>query len=249
MLPHFVNLLARSGHSFFISLGTTRLGFIAPFVVSVVSIVATLYSILRRHGADAMLARWKEDAAIAFKVAPIVTLAVYGPIFFYQGLVKTVYEDHESLAKRNQALLGIGQGNPYAITLNNEYASIVNTFIAFRILFPPEAATGARPRCRLRITADRNQTVAQELTQMARICGCSIDIPDRLSMDESQETQTYKAVPGVIIVRISTDRSEGPAFVTTLSNTFNVRSSHELPSDQPRDLIWLQIGNGVVWRK
>lgn len=104
MWPHFVNLLAQSWHSFRDSLGTTTLGFIAPLVVSVLSIVLTLYSILRQHGKDAMLKHWKEDAKIAVRVTVIVTVLVYGPILFYEGLVKSVFDDHQSLVSTNAHL-------------------------------------------------------------------------------------------------------------------------------------------------
>ena len=50
MLHHFFHLLFASWHSFREALGTTTLGFIAPLFVSVVSIVGTLYYILRQHG-------------------------------------------------------------------------------------------------------------------------------------------------------------------------------------------------------
>jgi hypothetical protein len=50
VISHFVNLLAHSWHSFRNALGTTTLGFIAPLAVSVVSIIVTLYCILRQHG-------------------------------------------------------------------------------------------------------------------------------------------------------------------------------------------------------
>ena len=89
MSPHFINLLSHSWDSFRSALGT--LGFIAPLVVSVVSIVATLYYILRKHGKEAMLKHWKDNALIALCVTLVVTLVVYGPIWFYTGLMKTVF--------------------------------------------------------------------------------------------------------------------------------------------------------------
>jgi hypothetical protein len=100
MWPHFVNLLVRSWNSFREALGTTTLGFVAPLVVSVFSIVATLYYVLRQRGREAMLKHWKEDAVMALRVTAIVTVLVYGPILFYAGLVKTVYSDHQNQTTR-----------------------------------------------------------------------------------------------------------------------------------------------------
>src|SRR3984957_12207973 len=105
MWHHLVNLSTQSWHCFRDSLGTTTLGFIAPLVVSALSIVLTLYYILRQHGREAMLKHWKGDARVAAKVTLIVTVLVYGPILFYEGLIKAVYDDHQSVVAANAQLL------------------------------------------------------------------------------------------------------------------------------------------------
>jgi len=100
---HLFSLLHRMWTAFHESLGATTLGFVAPLVVSIISIAVTLYYILRQQGRDAMLKHWKENAGIALRVTVIVSALVYGPIFIYES-AKTVYEDHQSLVKQRDDL-------------------------------------------------------------------------------------------------------------------------------------------------
>src|SRR2546426_7474699 len=133
MWTHFVSLVWRSWESFRNSLGTTSLGFIAPLIVSLISIVTTLYYILRQHGRDAMLRRWKEDAAIALRVTAVVTVFVYGPIFIYQGVVKTIYEDHRSLVGKNEALSSRLAVLEAETNDNKHFLDVLQAFTVYRL--------------------------------------------------------------------------------------------------------------------
>jgi len=57
-------------------------------------------------GYRAMLKRWREDAIIALRVTAMVTVLVYGPIWFYEGLIKAVYTDHVSLVQQVKSIPG-----------------------------------------------------------------------------------------------------------------------------------------------
>jgi hypothetical protein len=99
MWPHFIGLLARSWQSFRLSLSTTSLGFIAPLVVAGVSILVTLV-VLGRHEGEAAPEKRRGEIAVAVFVIVVVALLVFGPIFLYQGIVKTMYNEHQELVTR-----------------------------------------------------------------------------------------------------------------------------------------------------
>lgn len=103
MWPHFIGLLLRALHNFLGLLGTTALGWAAPLLDSFLSIGFALYFILRREGREAMLSHWRQNAAVTLKVVIMVTLVIYLPLFGY-SVIRTVYDDHESLVTRVQAL-------------------------------------------------------------------------------------------------------------------------------------------------
>jgi hypothetical protein len=105
MWPHFINLLGRSWESFRNSLGTTTWGFVAPLIVSIISIFVSLHRIKKQHGIEAMLKHWKQDAVTALRVAFFVGLSVYGLTFVYVGIIRNIYGDHQSLVSKNQALI------------------------------------------------------------------------------------------------------------------------------------------------
>jgi hypothetical protein len=104
MWHHFVNLMGHSWDSFLRAMGTTGLGFITPVLVFALTIIVTLFVIYFREGRDAMRQHWKETAAITATVTLGVMLLVYGPILFW-NVVKTTYDDHESLVEKNKELL------------------------------------------------------------------------------------------------------------------------------------------------
>jgi len=99
MWPHFISLLARSWQSFRISLSTTSLGFIAPLVVAGVSILVTLL-VLGRHEGEAAPEKRRGEITVAASILVVVALLVFGPIFLYQGIVKTMYNEHQELVTR-----------------------------------------------------------------------------------------------------------------------------------------------------
>ena len=108
MWPHFIGLLARSWQSFRTSLSTTSLGFIAPLVVAGVSILISLL-VLGQHEGEVTLKRRRREMTVALFVIVVVALLVFVPIFLYQGLVKTMYNEHQELVTRVKELQNKGQ--------------------------------------------------------------------------------------------------------------------------------------------
>ena len=102
MEPAFTDFLLRSWESFRNSLGTTNLGFIAPLIASVLSIVLTLIFVVREQGIAGLKLHWKQDARVGLLVLLIVTVLVYGVIFLYDGILGTIYSEEQTAARLAQ---------------------------------------------------------------------------------------------------------------------------------------------------
>src|SRR5579863_7604151 len=96
MLLHAERFLLRVPTSFFQSLGTTPLGFVIPFLISVLGIVVTIIIISRRRGREGVRQHLRENLTTAAKVVIIVTIVVYGSVFLIT-LIRELYLDHAHL--------------------------------------------------------------------------------------------------------------------------------------------------------
>lgn len=153
------------------------------------------------------------------------------------------YRKYQSLAHQNAELLGKGNGNPYAIKPNNEYASMVNAFVAFEGLKGENGLQ--KDRCDIMITApEENKQVAGILRGIASGAHCSIEEIMPLGGDS---TEGFPAVDGKVVVHAE-QGTRGESFAQSLGNAFNVKLSHEMPPGRPPGFVWIQVGTGVVWR-
>lgn len=101
MRVHLGNSLQRAWNAFLTSQGSTALGWVSSTIVVPVLTVGAAVVLIRQHrGRAAMLSHWREDAAITLRVIMFVVLFYYGPLFLWKGFVRTVYDDHQSLAGR-----------------------------------------------------------------------------------------------------------------------------------------------------
>jgi hypothetical protein len=100
---HLFRLFYRSWHNFLGHVGTTGPGFFSPVIVSILCVLGTLLCIRFLQGREAMLKHWSENAAITALVTIVVLLVVYGPQFAWQ-LVRTIYDDHQSLVAQVKKL-------------------------------------------------------------------------------------------------------------------------------------------------
>ncbi len=227
--------------------GTTTLGFLVwtiaiAIVAWMVSVIAKLIELRKQRGERPFQRAVSESflsAGLSFGSIFIVMVVVWAGF-----VVLTVYDDHQALVKRNQELLGKGNGSPYAIFPNNQYASTINTFMAFVWLENPDTPPEDKNPCHLRITAPReNLQVAQVLSSIARAAHCFVESPDPFMIDYSTP------ISGTVLIHVPQNRRERLGFATALSNAFNVKTSADLPAESQQNLIWVQVGSGNVWRQ
>jgi hypothetical protein len=226
--------------------GTKTLGFIVwTLALTGVSWFSTVvHGYLKRQriekqGAFGFALRESRQGGLLL-LAAISSLTLFAWLSFVPVVI---YRDHESLVSRNRELLGMGEGNPYAIKANTEYASMVNTFMSFEGLKGENGLQ--KDRCDLKITApSENKEIAVILTGLARSAYCFTEEVKPLGMDS---TGGFPVVEGAIVIHAEPG-IRGAGLANGLSNTFNVRLSHEMPPDSPPGFVWIQVGSGVVWR-
>jgi len=244
-------------------LGTTTLGFIAPLVVSVVSILATLYYILRKHGKDAMLKHWKDDALVALCVIPIVASLVYGPIWIYQGPVKTVFNDHQTLVVKNKELSASNKAMKLDLdwhrhnisTSDPVFPNIIYMLQAFNSF---KRDMNGEP-CVLYASAPKETVaLASEMMQLGGpISGCSPFGPVSADNPELDKEVIDGMVPDAIVVHAVKGEKVADGLFSTLGNQIQLQRSYRLfrnpkerwasPLRDKQRLVWLQFGKNVKW--
>ena len=188
----------------------------------------------------------------ALRSASIYTIAVWA-ILFLIGVGRFIYRDHTSYVTANTALKRANKelssqksanvtDSQFAISFDNEYASISNIVQAFRMLMPQQSKM-----CWAKITAPReNRQIAQVLSSLGATF-CRVDAPyDPAEPDDEALRGSLKDTILVHMKKTVPDRS---SFVTALGNVFSVRRTYDLPSGSPDELVWIQIGQGNPWRK
>jgi hypothetical protein len=260
MLPHFVNLLTHSWNAFRESLGTTTLGFVAPLVVSVFSIVVTLYYVLRQHGREAMLKRWKEDAVIALRVTAIVTVLVYGPILFYEGLIKTVYDDHARLvtenvrcAKENKSLDDEIEAKRQNLqTTDPAFLNMTNTI---RLFMGYRRAIGATASCRILVTLPKGEEHSNIYMPFITFAVFGSNCPNGdlqnigIKPENVDDENAKGMIPGVIVIHALPGTKGADGLADGLSNLIQTKRSYTLPAKVKAldNTLWIQFGTGVKW--
>lgn len=102
-LPHLLHLLKRAVHLFFRdAIGSTFLAELLLVILALLPKLVSLFRILKRHGFNAMLARWKQYRWYAGKVTLVCALVIYVPIFIWK-IGEAVYEDHMSMVESVRA--------------------------------------------------------------------------------------------------------------------------------------------------
>jgi hypothetical protein len=92
-LHHLFNLLVYAASIFVDAIGTTFLGLWLGIAFALATTVATLWRIRRKHGADAMMKHWEDDAKIALRVSLVCAAVIYIPVIVW-SVGKAVYQDH-----------------------------------------------------------------------------------------------------------------------------------------------------------
>jgi hypothetical protein len=232
VLKSIIHLLFGSAQMAVSWMGTTILGvavLVGPFLIRLVA----GYRTNRGRGVYQ-----------ALRYASLYQVVVWAAIFLI-CVGKFIYQDHTFLVTTNAALAkelrSQKSASPFAISVDNEYASITNTMQAFRFLMPQQTET-----CSVRITAPReNIPIAKILDNLASIF-CQVDMP--YNPYEPDDEVLRGSVKDAILVHMPKDpKREG--LIVALGNSFSVRRSYEMPPGSPNRLVWLQIGQGLPWRK
>jgi hypothetical protein len=248
--PAVISFLLRSWESFRNSLGTTSLGFIAPLVVSVVSVVATLYFILREQGMAAMKISWKQDAWVALRVIVVVTVLVYGPIFLYQGIVRTIYNDRQlavQLAQQNTELSAKLEKKRHSLdTTDPVFPNTIYLLQAFSIY---RHALGGAP-CQIKVTAPpESQAMANMVAQFSNsVSSCNTFGPLETRTNPDVEKETMDGmVPDLIVFHAARNDRAADQLFNGLGNQIQLKRSYEIPAGSPKHFVWLQFGTRTKW--
>jgi hypothetical protein len=124
-LHHLFNLLAAAASTFVEAIGTTFLGLWLGIAFALATVLASLWRIRRKHGRQAMLTHWEDDAKIALRVSVVCALIVYCPIAFW-SVGKAIYEDHQYLA-------GFAKKQSITIAQNNAASQVSQTSLQGQI--------------------------------------------------------------------------------------------------------------------
>ncbi|HMF75372.1 MAG TPA: hypothetical protein VK604_06880 [Bryobacteraceae bacterium] len=100
---HFFKLLSRSWDSFAEAEGSSTLGLVSNWIYTLLVFGITLLIIWSSHGWKAVMQHWQKEIVTALRVAIVVSLLVYGPVFVWQA-IKTVFNDHAQLIAANAKL-------------------------------------------------------------------------------------------------------------------------------------------------
>jgi hypothetical protein len=104
---HLFRFSYRVWLNFLSMVGSTGPGFLSPVLVSLLSIVGTMFIIGYIQGLTVMKQHWIENACIGLVVLFATMILVYGPQFLWE-VAKTGYEDRQSMVQQVQRL------QPYA---------------------------------------------------------------------------------------------------------------------------------------
>ena len=215
-----------------------------------------------------MLKHWKKNARIAVKKTALVTGLVCCSIFFYEGLVKTVYRDHQQLADRSIELSNLNQQLKSELEWRKHNVStsdavfpniiyLLQAFQGYRISLQGEQQ---KDPCVLYFTATPDSlAIASAIAQFSNsVSGCSTSGPMPFGNEDLDAMTTDGMVPGVILIHTDHDDLATGRLQIALENQIPTRLSHKLPK-VPRDhlyasmhqykekFIWLQFGTGVNW--
>lgn len=226
--------------------------------VSIFVLVATFIFRVRRQQSykdavnwrdrlTAMRDHWLKDSFISVVVTTIAWV-----LLFAVSLTRTLYSEHQAVLQAKANLTdelatlrkskASAAASPFAISFDDEYATIANTVQAFRFLMPQQSQT-----CWLRITAPReNRQVAQVLANLGATF-CRVDAP--YDPAEPDDEAVRGSIQDALLIHMKKTSPDRGSFVVALGNAFSVRRTYDLPSQFPKEMVWIQVGKGNPWRK
>ena len=251
----FMHLLRNSWVHFTQMLGTNSLGLLVAIPTTLIGIGVTLFIVFRRKGLTAMKQEWKDTATTTGVVSLTIICIVYLPIFIW-SVVTTAYDGHRKLQAKNLAIqkkldLYDGPSIYYISSTNPAFGNIANATRAFGQISNPVSVLDEQKRpCQIRITAPKsNQELRETLTVIAVSAGCHVLQLGDSDMEPDLEAETNQgALPDFLLVHMAKDYPER-GFLTMLGNVFAVKRTFALPPTFPKNVVWIQIGNGSPWRR
>lgn len=256
MWNYYCSLFKDCWEAFRASLGTTSLGFVAPLIVSVLSIAITLFIVLKKQGKEAMLKRWREDAAIALRVTLVVTAVVYVPIFVWSS-IHTIYGQHESLAvqvknleQKNKALeLDLELHRHGMVTGDPVFPNTIYLLEAFRMY---RVALGYDAKCTIYVTAPPEADAIASMTAQFQInvSNCATFGPMGTDLPPSMQKEALEgSTPGFVTINAPENDRAADELMNRLNSVFRVKRGYrEIPrgrlAEYPRsNAIWIQFGS------
>ncbi len=103
MWSHAISLAHRSWDAFITAIGSTTLGFTAPFVVPIIGFLLVLLVAFTRQGRKGVGEHIKRTLTIAAFVGLTGGLIVYGSIFGW-SVIKTIFVDHQAIVSERNTL-------------------------------------------------------------------------------------------------------------------------------------------------
>jgi hypothetical protein len=251
--------------------GTTTLGFVLwTLALSAVGwgagVAAKWYELKRNQSAH----RFNRALRDSFRAGGFLTIGVAGLVFisFWVFLVRTVYDDHQSLVNEKNVLTRKNADLTKQLEIRKH--SMVTTDPVFpNTIYLLQAFNSYRhfqngKPCVIMLSAPpKSRAMASMVAQFSNsVSGCTMFGPMEPDIDPDVEKRaTDGMVPDKIVFHAARGDHAADQLFTNLSNLIQLKRSYELPSATERtqlysisnpgqeDLVWLQFGTNVQWNE
>ena len=272
MISHLVNLLIRSWNATTAGYGTTTLGFILWVVLFTVLLwfagVFGTWITLRRKKLPASFKEIVRNSLMSgvFSVLCIVVIAVISYSVFF---VRTIYQDHQTLANRVATLEQTNADVKKELELRKRsivtgdpvFVHTIYLLQAFNIY--RHALNGKR--CVLMITAPADSKEGGAIGSMVAqfsnsVSGCFTFGPMDANADPDVEKRAEEGmVPDKIVFHADRGNPAAEQLFMNLGNLIQSKRSYDMPPASARahlysipnpgdeEVIWLQFGSNVKW--
>ncbi len=273
-LHHLWNVLGRSWDDMVKATGTTSLGFVVwTLALSAVGwaagVAAKWYELKKTKTAHPFNQAVRES----LRAGGFLTIGVAGLVFisFWIFLVRTVYDDHQSLVNRSNVL-----ANKIAtVTQEVEFRKhnmvttdpvFVNTIYLLQAFNVYRHAQNGKP-CVLLLSAPPENKEANAMASMVAqfsnsVSGCFTFGPMDANADPDVEKRAEAGmVPNKIVFHAARGNPAAEQLFTGLGSLIQLKRGYDVPSASERahlysipnpgqeDVIWLQFGTNVQWNE
>jgi hypothetical protein len=243
MWSALISLLLQIWRNFLSALGTTGWGFVSIWMPSILSLVVATLTVLLHQGKRAMKDRWKQNLRTILGVTALGNFLWFGCIFV-RTAISTTYRDHvlaqEQIRELNQQVQRLKAPGPFERSFVGSFA-YTNTLAGFVDL---RGLPNQLDPCVVKVTSPKEDvSIADAFKTMAGLLGCSVVPPP-------DPPVLHPVFPkDLILVHADKHNRKAEAFRGALSNTFRVSLNYDLPPGSPSDMVWVEIGTGLIWRQ